>query len=156
MAQSQTLGSPAKTGIKKEIDDLYARFQEHDDAMARLDGAIEKNATMADESIKAVQSSLKASLASLRDEMTRKFSQISIEIAQLQKAVNVQRSEQSILAQQQKDNSKKIDGVAATVSELIVDVRSAWLKAARRALCSSCCHSLQVRGEEALVAPSGY
>lgn len=90
-AQSGTLGSPARTGIKKEVDELYARFQEHEDAVARLDATIEKNAALSDESIKAVQSSMKASISSLRDEMHRKFTSITVELAQLQKAVNVQR-----------------------------------------------------------------
>jgi hypothetical protein len=41
--------------------------------------------------------------------MNRKIQALTIEIAQLQKQMNVGRGEQSILAQQQKDTSKRVD-----------------------------------------------
>ena len=77
---------------------------------------------IADDSLKAVQASLKASLASLRDEMNRKIQALTIEIAQLQKQMNVGRGEQSILAQQQKDTSKRVDILSSTVSELSAEI----------------------------------
>lgn len=116
-----SLGSP-RTGLKSEVDTLFARVQEHDDAIIRLDATIEKNAAIADDSLKAVQASLKASLASLRDEMNRKLQALTIEIAQLQKQLNVSRGEQSILAQQQKDTSKRVDILSSTVSELSAEI----------------------------------
>ena len=76
----------------------------------------------ADDSLKAVQASLKASLASLRDEMNRKLQALTIEIAQLQKQMNVARGEQSILSQQQKDTAKRVDIVSSTVSELSAEI----------------------------------
>lgn len=75
-----TFGSP-RAGLKKELDSLFNKVQEHEDAIVRLDATIEKNAAIADDSLKAVQASLKASLASLRDEMNRKLQAITIEIA---------------------------------------------------------------------------
>jgi septal ring factor EnvC (AmiA/AmiB activator) len=72
--------------------------------------------------LKAVQASLKASLASLRDEMNRKLQAMTIEIAQLQKQMNVQRGEQNILAQQSKDTSKRLEVVAGHVSDLAAEV----------------------------------
>lgn len=77
---------------------------------------------IADDSLKAVQASLKASLASLRDEMNRKIQALTIEIAQLQKQMNVARGEQSILAQQHKDTSKRVDILSSTVSELSAEI----------------------------------
>ena len=77
---------------------------------------------LADDSLKAVQASLKASLASLRDEMNRKLQAITIEIAQLQKQLNVSRGEQNILAQQSKDTCKRMDILTATVSELSAEI----------------------------------
>ena len=77
---------------------------------------------IADDSLKAVQASLKASLASLRDEMNRKIQALTIEIAQLQKQLNVARGEQSILSQQQKDTAKRVDIVSSTVSELSAEI----------------------------------
>jgi hypothetical protein len=77
---------------------------------------------LADDSLKAVQASLKASLASLRDEMNRKLQAMTIEIAQLQKQMNVQRGEQNILAQQSKDTTKRLEIVATHVSELAAEV----------------------------------
>lgn len=105
-----------------QVDQLFARVQEHDDAIIRLDATCEKNAAIADDSLKAVQASLKASLASLRDEMNRKLQALTIEIAQLQKQMNVARGEQSILAQQQKDTAKRVDIVSSTVSELSAEI----------------------------------
>lgn len=105
-----------------QVDQLFARVQEHDDAIIRLDACMEKNAAIADDSLKAVQASLKASLASLRDEMNRKLQALTIEIAQLQKQMNVARGEQSILAQQQKDTAKRVDIVSSTVSELSAEI----------------------------------
>ena len=140
-----------------QVDQLFARVQEHDDSIVRLDATIEKNAVrirrlppgararlaaphaplprarrrrqpsprsqaIADDSLKAVQASLKASLASLRDEMNRKIQALTIEIAQLQKQMNVGRGEQSILAQQQKDTSKRVDILSTTVSELSAEI----------------------------------
>ena len=96
--------------------------QEHDDAIVRADAMIDKNAAIADDSLKAVQASLKASLASLRDEMNRKLQALTIEIAQLQKQVNVSRGEQSIIGQQTKDLARKVDVVTATVSELSAEI----------------------------------
>ena len=72
-----------------------------------------------------MQASLKASLASLRDEMNRKIQALTIEIAQLQKQMNVGRGEQSILAQQQKDTSKRVD--------ILCVVCAGGLRAPRRA-----------------------
>lgn len=69
-----------------------------------------------------MQASLKASLASLRDEMNRKLQALTVEIAQLQKQMNVARGEQSILAQQQKDTSKRVDILSSTVSELSAEI----------------------------------
>lgn len=43
MAASGTMGSP-RTGMKKEIEDIFQKLQEHDDALARVDATIEKNA----------------------------------------------------------------------------------------------------------------
>ena len=77
---------------------------------------------IADDSLKAVQASLKASLASLRDEMNRKLQALTVEIAQLQKQMNVARGEQSIMAQQQKDTSKRVDILSSTVSELSAEI----------------------------------
>ena len=81
-----------------------------------------KQKAISDDSLKAVQASLKASLASLRDEMNRKIQALTIEIAQLQKQMNVGRGEQSILAQQQKDTSKRVDILSSTVSELSAEI----------------------------------
>ena len=70
----------------------------------------------------ARKASLKASLASLRDEMNRKLQALTVEIAQLQKQMNVARGEQSIMAQQQKDTSKRVDILSSTVSELSAEI----------------------------------
>jgi hypothetical protein len=170
---------PAPLSWRVQVDQLFARVQEHDDSIVRLDATIEKNAVrgsprlrcaplrqplglappplsslfspsplvrahstltpattataptllhplacqaIADDSLKAVQASLKASLASLRDEMNRKIQALTIEIAQLQKQMNVGRGEQSILAQQQKDTSKRVDILSSTVSELSAEI----------------------------------
>jgi hypothetical protein len=77
---------------------------------------------LADDSLKAVQASLKASLASLRDEMNRKLQAITIEIAQLQKQLNIARGEQNILSQHAKDTSKRVDILSSTVSELSAEI----------------------------------
>ena len=77
---------------------------------------------LADDSLKAVQASLKASLASLRDEMNRKLQAMTIEIAQLQKQMNVQRGEQNILAQQSKDTTKRLEVVAGHVTDLAAEL----------------------------------
>ena len=69
-----------------------------------------------------MQASLKASLASLRDEMNRKLQAMTIEIAQLQKQMNVARAEQSIAAQQAKDTSKRVDILSSTVADLCDEV----------------------------------
>jgi hypothetical protein len=113
---------PPLSHSSRQVDQLFARVQEHDDAIIRLDACMEKNAAIADDSLKAVQASLKASLASLRDEMNRKLQALTIEIAQLQKQMNVARGEQSILAQQQKDTAKRVDIVSSTVSELSAEI----------------------------------
>ena len=52
----------------------------------------------------------------------RKLQALTIEIAQLQKQMNVARGEQSILAQQQKDTAKRVDIVSSTVSELSAEI----------------------------------
>jgi peptidoglycan hydrolase CwlO-like protein len=79
--------------------------------------------TIADDNIKAVQASLKASIASLRDEMNRKLQALTIELAQVQKQLNVQRGEQNIVAQQAKDNSKRLDVLAGAVTDLSQELR---------------------------------
>jgi hypothetical protein len=134
---ASTMGSP-RHGMKQDIEDIQHKLQEHDDALARIDVAVQKNAVsqrkpehdkcglnkrmqntrnqraprppgrllhfchtlippipslqaLSDDNIKAVQASLKASLASLRDEMNRKLQSLTIELAQVQKQLNVQR-----------------------------------------------------------------
>ena len=153
--------SPPPLRAALQVDQLFSRVQEHDDAIIRLDATLEKNAVrarvhplrpltlacaaprrprapplprshphppilpqqaIADDSLKAVQASLKASLASLRDEMNRKLQALTVEIAQLQKQMNVARGEQSIMAQQQKDTSKRVDILSSTVSELSAEI----------------------------------
>ena len=54
--------------------------------------------------------------------MNRKLQAMTIEIAQLQKQMNVARSEQSIAAQQAKDTSKRVDILSSTVADLCEEV----------------------------------
>ena len=46
-----TLGSP-RHGMKQDIEEIYNKLQEHDDAIARIDQVVEKNAALADDNIK--------------------------------------------------------------------------------------------------------
>ena len=112
----------AAAGVKNQIEEIVQKLQDHDEMLSRIDASMEKNANLADDSLKAVQASLKASLASLRDEMNRKLQAMTIEIAQLQKQMNVARAEQSIAAQQAKDTSKRVDILSSTVADLCEEV----------------------------------
>jgi hypothetical protein len=76
-----------RSGVRKEVDVITDRLQEHDEAIARIDAVIARNAGVADEAIRAAQASLKASIASLRDELLRKLHAVTAEMAQLQKQV---------------------------------------------------------------------
>jgi hypothetical protein len=113
---------PAAAGVKNQIEEIVQKLQDHDEMLSRIDASMEKNANLADDSLKAVQASLKASLASLRDEMNRKLQAMTIEIAQLQKQMNVQRGEQNILAQQSKDTTKRLEVVAGHVTDLAAEL----------------------------------
>jgi chromosome segregation ATPase len=108
--------------VKNQIEEIVQKLQDHDEMLSRIDASMEKNANLADDSLKAVQASLKASLASLRDEMNRKLQAMTIEIAQLQKQMNVQRGEQNILAQQSKDTTKRLEVVAGHVTDLAAEL----------------------------------
>jgi chromosome segregation ATPase len=116
-----SMGTP-RAGVKNQIEEIVQKLQDHDEMLSRIDASMEKNANLADDSLKAVQASLKASLASLRDEMNRKLQAMTIEIAQLQKQMNVQRGEQNILAQQSKDTTKRLEVVAGHVTDLAAEL----------------------------------
>lgn len=45
------LGSP-RHGMKQDIEDIYGKLQEHDDALSRMDQIVEKNGALADDNIK--------------------------------------------------------------------------------------------------------
>ncbi len=124
ISHSSPLGATtgARPSIKNELDSVFSKLHEYDDAISRIDVVLDRNATLADDAIKASQSSLKTQLAALRDEVQRQFRAMALEIAAVQKAVSVQRGEQAILAQQQKDCLKKVEGVASLTQDLLGEV----------------------------------
>ncbi len=65
---------------------------------------------------------MKAAIQDLRTEFMQKLSVITNEITQMQKQINVQKGEQNILAQQNKESNRRVMEISEQVQELSLEL----------------------------------
>ncbi len=65
---------------------------------------------------------MKAAIQDLRTEFMQKLSVITNEITQMQKQINVQKGEQNILAQQNKESNRRVMEMSEQVQELSLEL----------------------------------
>ena len=109
-------------GVKRAVDKLEQTVCSHAEELARHEKEIMQNGEDAVELVRGLESRMKAAVQDLRSELLQKLSVITNEITQMQKQINVQKGEQNILAQQNKDSNRRIMEVAEQVQELSLEL----------------------------------
>ena len=74
------------------------------------------------ELVRGLESRMKAAIQDLRTEFMQKLSVITNEITQMQKQINVQKGEQNILAQQNKESNRRVMEISEQVQELSLEL----------------------------------
>jgi len=74
------------------------------------------------ELVRGLESRMKAAIQDLRTEFMQKLSVITNEITQMQKQINVQKGEQNILAQQNKESNRRVMEIGEQVQELSLEL----------------------------------
>ncbi|KAA0149337.1 hypothetical protein FNF27_05150 [Cafeteria roenbergensis] len=115
-------GAGSQPGLKRKVEALEAELRSQGESVAALKEAAASKDEKDTDVMASFRDELNAAIREVRAEFSDKLESLTAQVAQLQRQVNVAKGEANILAQQNKDTSRRLAEVGEQVQRLAVEV----------------------------------